>query len=664
MLFPMHGIRLFALLVYTVGAFAYGALIVLWAQELGRVGWGLRSRDAGEERATQADLVNGALIFVSFGWFLALIAQLLLTVGPGLGYVWLEMAVILIAFTFPPLIAHITWVETRRERPNGLAAPWGWAVVAVYVIAAAIPLSTMGRVFDPAASREIAGAGVRFMNAGLSLLFILTAAYALTLVWRARVHGRQPQRAQRRSLVTLFGMMMLLFVAVFILGEVQGAPRRGSYPLGSLLEILAKSLPLVFLFVSTYHENRFQFFDIFVKRGFSLLLALGTLALWFALVLPVLAPLSTHPAAAWMFSLALLPVLAVTPWIYTRVGRFLDHRWLGRPYSTVQAVTRFLDGLRAASTEVEAVASAERCLAEIFQAPARVRTRASDRTPDFEVRHDAVVRSPHGSEVHLLLGPRSSDAPYFSQDAALARSLADVFASVLDNLHAQQRRHAEEQRAQELSLIASRSELKALRAQINPHFLFNALNAIAGLLHRDPATADRTIEKLADVFRYTLRGSESEWTVLEDEIAFVLAYLDVEQARFGERLEVRAEVAPEARAARLPTMIVHTLVENAVKHGAAAVRGTARIEVHARVEGSILQVSVADNGPGFSPALPRGGNRSGGYGLVNIRERLAGHFGVGAALDVARDAAAGRTTVTVSIPFLTVEPGRLAGASR
>ena len=234
------------------------------------------------------------------------------------------------------------------------------------------------------------------------------------------------------------------------------------------------------------------------------------------------------------------------------------------------------------------------------------------------------------------MGPRESEAPYFSQDVALLSSLSDILASVLENLGLQQHKHEQEQLAQELTLHASRSELKALRAQINPHFLFNALNAIAGLIHRNPARADRTIEQLADVFRYALRSSDDEWTPLADELEFVRSYLAVELARFGDRLQATVRAGAQAGAARIPTMVVQTLVENAVKHGLTEVRGTAIVSVAAHVEKDRLVISVTDNGPGFTERRarrPRSAVSSrNGYGLANIRQRLRGYFGDDAVL--------------------------------
>jgi LytS/YehU family sensor histidine kinase len=164
------------------------------------------------------------------------------------------------------------------------------------------------------------------------------------------------------------------------------------------------------------------------------------------------------------------------------------------------------------------------------------------------------------------------------------------------------------------------------------------------------------------VFRYALRGAESEWAVLDDELEFVRAYLEVERARFGSRLRVEVRLADEVRGARVPTMMVQTLVENAVKHGVARVRGPASVEVGTRREDERLVVTVSDSGPGFDaePAGQKAGRsvahgegrpKPGGYGLANVRQRLEGYFGEGASLTIARDAERGRTIVAVSMPL-------------
>jgi two-component sensor histidine kinase len=647
----MSALRLFALLVYTFGAFTYGALLVLWMRDLGRMGWAGRP-------GRQVEAINGALTIVSFLWFSGLIWQLLMAAGRQ-GPNWsLEFGLVALAYAFPPLIMHITWVEVRASRPAPASRGWTTVLVAAYAAAAGIPAVTIWLMAT--ASNELYRPAMRVLGAGLPLLFILTAVYCITLVNRhaAPRHARDP--ASTRAMGALFGLMLLLFVVILAVSELQGGMHPTGYAaVGSVVEVIAKSLPLIFVFVSTYYESRFQFFDLFVKRGSSLLVTLAALTIWFSLTLPLLTPLAGNAAAPWLFAIAVLPIAAVTPWLYTRIGRLLDRRWLGRRYSAVDAVTRFLAALRSATSEADAREQAEESLAEIFRAPAAVQTGPPGPAPAFPVRHETTFQPVHGPSGRILLGPRAGDAPYFSEDVALVRSLADVFASVLDNLRLQEDRHTEEQRARELSLIASRSELKALRAQINPHFLFNALNAIAGLLHRDPATADHTIEKLADVFRYTLRGSETEWASLADELEFVRAYLDVEEARFGDRLHATIEIAPDARAARVPTMIVHTLVENAVKHGVASVRGGAVIDIRAVTAGGRLRISVRDNGPGF-PATgdARPDRQGGGYGLVNVRERLAGHFGDAASLHVARDDDQAHTVVTLSLPLVTSDARR------
>jgi two-component system LytT family sensor kinase len=189
--------------------------------------------------------------------------------------------------------------------------------------------------------------------------------------------------------------------------------------------------------------------------------------------------------------------------------------------------------------------------------------------------------------------------------------------------------------------------LKALRAQINPHFLFNALNAIAGLIHTRPELAEETVEQLAEVFRYTLRKSEKEWVRLDEELEFVAAYLRVEESRFGERLQVKVSVDAAATAIPVPAMSIQPLVENAIKHGTSTVEGQGRVALNVTLSPEGLCIEVCDNGPGFPAGFSLAAPGS-GHGLRNIAERLSGYYGDSARLSWENHAEA--TMVRLQIP--------------
>jgi GAF domain-containing protein len=433
------------------------------------------------------------------------------------------------------------------------------------------------------------------------------------------------------------------------------------FPLRDILHLLGTSMPLLFIVVAFYTEDRFVFFDLFIKRGLALLSTLTLLGLTLALAFRIFGELAPD-TRTWVFAVVLLPLAMALPWLTRKLGSVLDNLWLGRRYGPTEAIKEFLGGLPSATDEAELVRRAEAGLSRIFNAPVRIDLELRTAPPlEFDCLLDIPIRTETRQVGAILLGRRSTPAPYFSEDIALLDSLADVFSYMLQNVRLQAKKQEQEQRARELSLQASRSELKALRAQINPHFLFNALNAIAGLIHKDPMRADATVEKLAEVFRYTLRRSESEWTLLEDELEFVQAYLEVEQARFGTRLGFEVVVDPRARSLRVPAMMVQTLTENAVKHGVARVRGDARIVVRARLEPEELFVEVADSGAGFDDA--RGGDDGEGFGLKSVRQRLRGHFGDEGRLTVRRDAEEGMTVVSLSMPRAGLEAERRVEAA-
>ena len=188
--------------------------------------------------------------------------------------------------------------------------------------------------------------------------------------------------------------------------------------------------------------------------------------------------------------------------------------------------------------------------------------------------------------------------------------------------------------AQELSL---RSRLAALQAQVNPHFLFNTLNAIASLIPKDPTSAESTLERLASVLQYSIASSARGRVTLAEELAAVRDYLEIEQARFGERLRSRIEVDERLEAAAIPPMLLQPLVENAVLHGLSSrdEGGAITVEGHAEPDTMILKVLDDGVGPGGSK---RKGNRS---GLENLRERLALTYGTAARLSVGARAGGG-----------------------
>ena len=215
-------------------------------------------------------------------------------------------------------------------------------------------------------------------------------------------------------------------------------------------------------------------------------------------------------------------------------------------------------------------------------------------------------------------------------------------------------------RSRRAEQAAVAAELRALRAQINPHFLFNALNSVAALTRTRPAEAEGVVERLADLFRYTLRASDRPTVSLAEEIEGVRLYAGVESVRFGDRLHVIVEVPEALAGVAVPSLSLQTLVENAVKHGVAETEGPCAILVRAEAvggpRGPAVECTVRDTGPGFASVGPEVFAR--GTGLRNVRDRLVHLFGDDTALDVLPDG------VRFRFPLRRAEPpgGRPAAA--
>ena len=210
----------------------------------------------------------------------------------------------------------------------------------------------------------------------------------------------------------------------------------------------------------------------------------------------------------------------------------------------------------------------------------------------------------------------------------------------------------------ELSWVAeqeervARAELRALRAQISPHFIYNALAAVARFIHTRPEEARELLTEFAEFTRYAFRR-ERPYVTLADELQYVEKYLRLEQARFGDRLTVRVEVAPEVLGAVVPVLSLQPLVENAVRHGVEARTGGGRLEIVGRDLGNDVELRVVDDGPGMdadrAKRLLGRGAVDGGIGLQNVHGRLRATFGIEYGLKLRSEPGRG-TTVTMTIP--------------
>src|SRR5262249_49326690 len=175
-----------------------------------------------------------------------------------------------------------------------------------------------------------------------------------------------------------------------------------------------------------------------------------------------------------------------------------------------------------------------------------------------------------------------------------------------------------EVRAAELEKRLVEAKLQALQMQLNPHFLFNTLHGISSLMHKDVEAADRMITRLSDLLRHALNSTETQEVPLEEELAFLRRYLEIEQTRFGNRLTVQMDVGPDPLHARVPNLILQPLVENAIRHGIEPRARQGRIQLCAQRQNGELILRVQDNGAG----LPAGGPGREGIGLSNTRARL------------------------------------------
>jgi two-component system, LytTR family, sensor kinase len=475
--------------------------------------------------------------------------------------------------------------------------------------------------------------GLMWLTAGL--LAVIPALIAVT--------RQQPNSARALWMAAL----AVVAVSALHLGRLHGAQQ--SWP----VELVGHHASIVLAFAILYQDYRFALADLFLKQALTLLVLVVVVFGAFSIVEPVLiAPDGRLQPSAITLLLVLWAGTALLFPVFRRtVARFVDRIVLRRAdYGS------FLSQL---SDDVLQCESPEAVLNHGCDAVARSLTAMS---VTWEVR----AAQPTGNLVSREIAIWTAEPPYYmlivgqlaggrrllSDDVAMLERVAVVLARRIDALRLTGERYERMLQEREMRTLATEAELRALRAQINPHFLFNALTTIGYLIQQAPARAVKTLLDLTTLLRSVLR-SEGEFTTLGRERELIDCYLRIERERFEERLEFALHIPEQLFDLAVPSVIVQPLVENAVKHGIAPARDGGTITVTA-VLSEDLRIVVRNTG------APLGRRRvtGAGVGLENVSRRLHHYYGEEASLTVSRGED-GATVAELRLPTADVDDQRV-----
>jgi hypothetical protein len=472
-------------------------------------------------------------------------------------------------------------------------------------------------------ARDIHVLGLRLITFGFGVLTVISAVLLAI-----------SPREDRRSLASrILASMSLFLFAISFIHFREGHAHPG---VSSDLALHHAGIPLaIFVLLQDY---RFVLLDAFVRfLANALLAALAALALisglaWFA---PLALPDEPFVKALLLAGACLLL------FGYTAARSALQHvltRMVFRRPDAEAVARQLRQAASQAENEAEYLERAAAAMARLMDARpvGFVKSRelaGSDLLMPIPASHvgefagemarrgvEVIVpiRLSHADVRYALLGPRRGGRPYLSGDLEL---LARASLRVAEQV--------EELRESEVRRLVSQAELRALQSQIHPHFLFNALNTLYGIIPKESAGARRTVLNLADIFRYFLR-SETTFVPLDEEMRIVEAYLEIEKLRLGDKLHVELLIDEQARSCHIPLLSIEPLIENAVKHGVARRPEGGRIRLEVRKGPVGLSIRVEDTGPGFDA---RNDGRE-GLGLNNVERRLQLCYGGRAALEV------------------------------
>jgi two-component system LytT family sensor kinase len=547
------------------------------------------------------------------------------------------------------------------------ASALAWQLRSIGFIAAAmVPLSIMIIWRDNAISRARRRIGdVLVIYAASSGLLIATGLAFGTFAHQTSLPASITSFLQHQDSVgnlTIYnGLLLVVLGAIFLLpGTLDDLTNRVAVVLiiaGLLLSAVSAildayvSLPTALAHIvritrfqsimlvvigSLFYFSRFRAADLFAKLAVRLLLG-AALAMFAAFL--VFGPVASMAhATAFPGALSILCAAAITGGamlLYARLRRWSDilvERGIFGKRDTQLAVREFRDGLGLLQSK-SAVLSAMQALAVEVLGMKPDEVSVQNGEPRTGEAHSVPVLS-QADALQLVVSLAGNRRTLLTAEIDSLREIALHAGRRLDDLEREGERMESIRLESRLSQQLVQAELRALRAQINPHFLFNSLNTIAALIVSEPDKAETITVRLAGIFRYVLLHADRPFSSLDEEVSFLRTYLDIEQIRFGERLQVEFDVEASVVHAAVPSLILQPLVENAIKHGVAPKVGISRILVQAKRRGSSILLSVEDDGIGLDIRRDRDRAAGTGVGLQNIRERLQTMYGSTASLSV------------------------------
>jgi signal transduction histidine kinase len=432
------------------------------------------------------------------------------------------------------------------------------------------------------------------------------------------------------------------------------------------------SVPLALLIL--YQDFRFALADIFLKRALSLLFLVGLIFGLFVLaVFPILAgdPTSERSIAVllatWGLTALAYPFLRRSAaWLIdTVILKRVDYVELGATLS------RAIDECEMPDAVLNQTA---RILAPALTAQSLNFTECAEECAPIWVQQDrrsarVAVLTMDAPHYVMHIGGLAAGRRLLSDDMAMLERAAFLAARRIDATRSTEERYRRDLHEQEMRKLAAEAELRALRAQINPHFLFNALTTIGYLIQTAPDRALGTLMQLSGLLRGVLRSGE-EFITIGEELSLIEAYLDIERARFEDRLRVRIDVPWEIRELRIPALILQPLVENAIKHGISECLTGGEVHISARFEAvaadqtvpTAVLISVIDTGPGVSEAVLERRSMH-GLGLTNVERRLQ-QYGAGMTPLAIQSAPGKGTKVEIRIPLQATPAASFAASAK